>query len=151
MKITLRSATDGDIPRLAEMNRQLCDDERSRNPMTIPALANRMREWLAKDWQGVLFEIEAEIAGYSVFQVGADYYEPSIPEVYIRQFLIVREHRGRGLGRQAFRLLESQWFPPGSQIHLDVLATNPRGERFWESLGFGAYSVAMRKGKPGEW
>ena len=144
MDLTLRPATAADVQLLAEMNRQLCDDERSRNPMTIAALAARMEKWLSEGWQAVLFQEPSQIVGYALFQIGADYYDPAIPEVYIRQFLIQREQRNRGLGRQAFDLLARQCFPTGAQVHLDVLATNPAGQRFWESLGFIPYSTALR-------
>lgn len=146
MDLILRPATLADSPLLAEMNRQLADDERSRNNMTVAALAVRMEKWLSEDWQAVLFEQQSQIVGYALFQVGADYYDPAIPEVHLRQFFIARQHRRQGLGGQAFRLLVSTVFPAGSQIHLDVLATNPGGQRFWESVGFQQYSTAMRFG-----
>jgi GNAT superfamily N-acetyltransferase len=144
MDLTVRPATPADIQLLAEMNRQLCDDERSRNNMTVAALAVRMEKWLNEDWKAVLFEQQAKIVGYSVFRFGSDYYDPAIPEVHLRQFFIVRECRSRGLGHQAFGLLATTVFPPGAHIHLDVLATNPRGHHFWESVGFQHYSTAMR-------
>jgi RimJ/RimL family protein N-acetyltransferase len=147
MELSIRPATAADIQRLAEMNRQLANDERSRNSMSVAALAVRMEKWLNEDWNVVLFEEQSKVAGYSVFQIGSDYYDPAIPEVHVRQFFIVRERRCRGLGRQAFGLLINTVFPPGAQIHLDVLATNPRGRRFWESLGFQHYSTAMRLGQ----
>jgi ribosomal protein S18 acetylase RimI-like enzyme len=142
--LTLRPATAADVQLLADMNRQLCDDERSRNPMTIAELAVRMEKWLSEDWQAVLFQEPSQVVGYALFQIGADYYDPVVPEVYIRQFFIRREHRSRGLGRQAFDLLARQCFPTGARVHLDVLATNPNGQRFWESLGFQSYSTALR-------
>lgn len=115
--------------------------------MTVAALAARMEKWLSEDWKAVLFEQQSRVVGYSVFQFGSDYYDPTIPEVHLRQFFIVRDHRSLGLGRQAFTLLMNTVFPPRSQVHLDVLATNPRGHRFWESVGFQHYSTAMRLGQ----
>ena len=144
VNLTLREATDADLDCLGSMNRQMCDDEGSRNPMSAAEMAVRMRSWLSNEWRGVLFEIEGRVVGYSVFHIGADYYNPAFPEVHLRQFFIARDVRGRGLGRLAFGLLRSEWFPADAQIHLDVLAANPRGERFWESLGFQKYSTAMR-------
>jgi RimJ/RimL family protein N-acetyltransferase len=144
MPVTLRPATAADAPLLAQMNRQLADEERSRNPMTVAELTARMEKWLSEDWQAMLVELDSVVIGYALFQVGADYYEPSIPEVYVRQFFIAREWRGQGLGGAAFRLLMERVFPPQARIHLDVLITNPRGQRFWQSLGFQPYSTAMR-------
>jgi GNAT superfamily N-acetyltransferase len=64
--------------------------------------------------------------------------------VYIRQFFIAASHRRRGLGRACFERLRSEQFPPGARIHFDVLTLNPDGQRFWQSLGFQPYSLAMR-------
>jgi GNAT superfamily N-acetyltransferase len=144
MELTIRTATVADAPRLGGMNRHLCDDERSRNRMSVAALVVRMERLLSEGWRAVLFQEQSNPIGYSLFRIGSDNYDPAIPEVYIRQFFIVRERRNRGVGRQAFTLLTTSVFPPGSQIHLDVLATNPRGRLFWESVGFQHYSTALR-------
>ncbi len=140
MDLIARPATVADAPLLAQMNRQLADDEGSRKPMTVAELSAGMEKWLSEDWQTIVFEERSEPVGYSVFQIGTDYYDPTIPEVYLRQFFIVREARGRGLGRQAFTILTNTVFPAGAQISLDVLATNPKGLQFWETLGFELYS-----------
>jgi GNAT superfamily N-acetyltransferase len=144
MTITVRAATAADSQLLAEMNSQLTRDEGSRNPMDVPQLATRMEKWLSTEWQAVLFEHEHSTIGYSVFQIAADYYDPSIPEVHLRHFFIVPERRRRGLGRKALQLLIESAFPSAAHIYLDVLATNPRGKQFWESMGFQPYSLAMR-------
>jgi ribosomal protein S18 acetylase RimI-like enzyme len=144
VELAIRPATAADVPLLAEMNRQLCDDEGSRNRMSVAELAVRMQQWLAGDWQAVLFEGPIQTVGYAVYRLGRDDYDPAVLEAYVRQFFIQRELRGRGLGRRAFGLLTTTTFPPGSQIHLEVLASNPRGQHFWESLGFQLYSAALR-------
>jgi GNAT superfamily N-acetyltransferase len=144
MDLTIRRAMAEDCPLLGAMNRRLADAEGSRNPLPAAALAERMAKWLNEGWQAALFEEESAPIGYCVFQLGADYYDPSIPEVYLRQFFIEPARRGLGLGRQAFALLRSTEFPAGAHLHLDVLATNPRGQRFWEAMGFQPYSIALR-------
>ncbi len=144
MDITVRSATVADVDLLGQMNRQLADDEQSRNPMSVASLAERMKKWLGEDWQAAVFEEQNQPIGYALFQIGHDYYDSSIPEVYVRQFFIARRQRGQGKGRQAFTLLIEKVFPAGSHVHLDVLATNPRGAQFWASLGFQPYSTAFK-------
>jgi len=128
------------------MNRELADAEQSRNPLSVEELTVRMEKWLSEGWQAVLFEIDGgrKVVGYAVFQIGRDYYEPAIPEVYIRQFYITEQHRRQGLGRRAFALLVAEQLPAGSRVHLDVLSHNARAQEFWASLGFRPYSVAMR-------
>jgi len=127
------------------MNRQLIEDEGSRNPMTVSELENRVRSWIGGEWHVVLFEVQAKATGYAVFQTRSDDYLPATPTVYIRQFFIMQEARGKGLGRRAFAALAATCFPAGAQISLDVLATNPSGLRFWESLGFTTYCITMRQ------
>ena len=100
MQLRLRPAISADVQLLAEMNRQLADDERSRNSMTVPELAVRMENWLNEDWQAVVIEDPSGAVGYAVFRTGSDYYDPAVPEVYVRQFFIARDRRGQGLGRQ---------------------------------------------------
>ena len=150
MNLSIRPAKSADLQLLAEMNRHFCDDEGSRNRMSVAELAVRMGKWLAGDWEAVLIEDQSKTVGYAVFRIGRDDYDPSIPEVYIRQFFIAKELRGRGLGRQAFGLLRQTVFPASSQVHLEVLASNPGGQRFWEKLGLQPYSVAMRLEKSGD-
>ena len=48
MKITAHSATEADLPLLAEMNRRLIEDEGSENPMTVAELQQRMRAWCGR-------------------------------------------------------------------------------------------------------
>lgn len=145
MELTLRPATLADASLLGAMNRQLGDDEHSRNSLDVPALVARMEKWLSEDWQAVVIESPSRAIGYALFQIGHDYYNATIPEVYVRQFFIARDQRGQGIGRRAFDMLLRDVFPPGAHVHLDVLATNPRGARFWETLGFHPFSTALRR------
>lgn len=59
---------------------------------------------------------------------------PKLDEWWIAFFVVDPDHRGRGLGRricgETFR-----WIGSGTMA-LAVDEANPRGERFWRSLGF---------------
>lgn len=79
-------------------------------------------------------------------RIQSDVYDPDQQVVYVRQFYIEREHRRRGLGTTAFAALQAARFPAAQTISLDVLATNPSGQRFWERLGFEPYFVSMKRG-----
>ncbi len=146
------------------MNRRLIEDEGSRNPMSLDELADRFRNWLEGTWQVDLL-IEAadgpaqpnskssvgpiqpppeSVVGYAVYQVRRDEYFPEATEVYLRQFYLERERRGRGLGSDGYLRLAQERFPPGCTISLDVLETNPAGRRFWEKLGFAPYSTTLK-------
>jgi GNAT superfamily N-acetyltransferase len=142
MPLHLRRAAESDLPLLAQMNKRLIEDQGSRNPMPIEQLQNRMSGWLHGDWTIEFFE-EGEIVGYVVYQTRRDEFFPERTEVYVRQFFIERDQRGRGLGSAAFKLLRETRFPTGSRITLEVLATNPKGFKFWSRVGFQPYYTMM--------
>lgn len=155
MAVFIRSAMGADLPKLAQMNKRLIEDEGSRNPMDVAQLEARLRGWLDRgEWQIDVIELHdptirithhaSRLIGYAVYQRRADDYDPMQPVVYVRQFYIEREWRGQGLGRRAFRQLAAERFPPGATLTLEVLATNPRGRRFWESVGFSAYCTTLK-------
>ena len=143
--LTIHSAAEADLTLLAEMNKRLIDDERSRNPMTVSELRERMRGWLLTDWHIRLFNDETKnVVGYAVYQLRPDDYFPEMKIVYLRQLYIEREHRSRGLGQQALQLLIEREFCEASAVVIEVLETNPRGYHFWSKTGFEPYCTTMR-------
>ena len=143
MSLLVRPATEADLPLLARMNKRLIEDEGSRNPMSIEQLTGRMRGWLSGDWEIRLFVDHAAPLGYAVYQPRPDEYFPDRTVVYLRQFYIEREVRGRGWGKQALSTLVHEHFPPGSAVVIDVLASNPGGFAFWRRVGFDPYCTTM--------
>ena len=145
VEVELRRATLADAPLLATMNRQLIEDERSRNPMSHAELAARMRGWLAGDWTAVLIVRADTVVGYALYQERRDPYFPARRTVYLRQLFVGREQRGRGIGRAALAILLREWFPADVTVEIDVLATNPAGQRFWRSVGFAPYATTYHR------
>lgn len=138
MPLTLRAATESDLPLLARMNKHLIEDEHSRNPMDLPELAERMRGWMQEGWQVKLF-VEAETgdaAGYALYQERTDEYFPERKTVYLRQMFVEREKRDGGIGQQALDRLVADCWPPDCTVMIDVLELNPRGANFWRKAGF---------------
>jgi len=125
------------------MNKCLIFDEGSRNPMSIAELQNRMSEWLRGEWRVELFTEGDAIVGYAVYQFRRDAYEPDKVVVYLRQLYIERDKRSRGLGSRAVKLLAQTHFPLGCRIEVDVLASNPRGAKFWPQVGFQPYCTTL--------
>ena len=62
---------------------------------------------------------------------------------YVRQFLITRDNRRKGIGKLAFNHFVAHLNP--DRLLLDVKVTNPVGQRFWESLGFVAEHIAYQR------
>lgn len=145
MTTMLRKATINDISRLAEMNKQLIEDERNRNPLTVHQLELRMQAWIDGSWSAVMIYKNEKLIGYLLYQQREDDYFPEQRIIYVRQFFVQRAYRRRGIGREAFEMIVNEYFPSDAQIMLDVLATNTEALRFWEDLGFARYSTALKR------
>jgi GNAT superfamily N-acetyltransferase len=135
-----RRCTPADAPWLAEMNEQLSRDEGAAPVGPLSAYVDRMATWLEQGrYDAAVAESGGEPVAYVLWRDDPDY-----ADVFVRQFFVVPEHRGQGLGRRLFeRAAEELW--PGRTLRLDVYDSNPRGGAFWESLGFVPFSRLMRR------
>jgi GNAT superfamily N-acetyltransferase len=136
-----RTASASDVPLLADMNRQLREDEAPQaEPLNVD-FEQRMRGWLAGEYSAVLFEVDGRPVAYVLWR------DNEGRGIYLRQFFVDRTQRRRGLGRQAVALLVREVLPPGTDITLEVLGQNPGGLAFWNALGFGDYArTLVRRG-----
>ena len=69
----------GDAGRLAELNKQLIEDEKSDNQMDMEELKSRMETFLRTDYNAYFFLEENEVVGYALVNVHTR-------PVYLRQF-----------------------------------------------------------------
>ena len=148
MSLSLRAATEADVAMLAEMNKQLIEDEGHRNPMTPAELAVRMHGWLQSGWNADLFVLNQRCAddsviGYALYQHRADEWVPERRVVYLRQFLIDRACRRKGFGRIALRELFATRFPAPCTVVVDVLTANAHGVEFWRAMSFKPYQITL--------
>ncbi len=143
MSCVIRSAHPNDLPLLARFNRHLIEDEGSRNPLTLPELETRMKNWLETEQEICLFEEAGTPFGYAIYKVTPDPYFPEIPNAYIRHFFITRERRKEGLGKEALEQLIATRFPASCRVTLEVLESNMGGAHFWQKMGFAPYSTAL--------
>ncbi|MDR1061840.1 MAG: GNAT family N-acetyltransferase [Clostridiales bacterium] len=154
--LTIREAGPADTGELAAMNKQLIEDEKHDNPMTLPQLEDRMKGFLSGDYvallaigEGVAGDCDCD--GDSAAEEGADGQSVAVGYAlirktaeppYLRQFFICRGERRKGYGRQFFaKLLE---YLGTDAIDIEVMAWNEAGKAFWESLGFKPRSIYMR-------
>ncbi|MCK5364570.1 MAG: GNAT family N-acetyltransferase, partial [Gammaproteobacteria bacterium] len=63
-----RTASEGDLPLLAELNQQLIHDEGYANPMSVAELENRMRGWLIRAYTAVMFLNDGNVVGYALYR-----------------------------------------------------------------------------------
>lgn len=137
-----RYAAEDDAPFLADINRQLIQDEWDGGGMSLERLEARMRRWLADgDYRAVLFLEDGATVAYSLVSLDDD-------SAYVRHFFVLHDHRGKGVGRRAVELLFRDIIPPGFRVTLDVLASNDTGHGFWRSVGFRDYAIRMERLPP---
>ncbi|MFO1399375.1 MAG: GNAT family N-acetyltransferase [Burkholderiales bacterium] len=135
--LIVRRATMRDIPRVAQWNRELIEDERHDSAATVEVLAGRMRTWLAEDYQICVFEEKGAPAGYALFR--------ELPEwLHLRHFFVARTHRRQGVGRRAFAKLAAAFFPQGKRVLVEVLVGNRAAVAFWSAIGFSERYVGMQ-------
>ena len=135
--LIVRRATTRDIPRVAQWNRELIEDERHDSAAPVEVLAGRMRTWLAEDYQICVFEERGTPAGYALFR--------ELPEwLHLRHFFVARTHRRRGIGRRAFARLVAGYFPAGKRVLVEVLVGNRDAVAFWSAIGFAERYVGMQ-------
>lgn len=145
MPVELRKANINDIAVLAEMNQQLIADERSRNPLNVSQIESLMHSWLDGSWSAVMISKNENLIGYLLYQQRRDDYDPEQLIIFVRQFFVQRTYRRRGIGREAFEQIVSEYFPSDATIMLDVLATNSAALHFWEDIGFTLHSTTLKR------
>jgi ribosomal protein S18 acetylase RimI-like enzyme len=135
MNLSWRFATEADLDLLAEWNHQLIRDEGHRNPMTVSQLADRMKGWLAGEYQAVIFS-DAETVSYALFKKGDSL-------IYLRQLFVRCDRRRIGIGRTAVAILKREVWPASVRLTVDVLCSNQAAIAFWHSLGYTDYSLTL--------
>lgn len=137
--LRIRSADDADLEILADLNRQLIEDERHDRSagLSVEQLRTRMAEFIHSDYRAYLFERDSAVIGYALVNHKS---EP----LYLRQFFICRQERRKGYGRRTFEQLLRVLDAPA--LDIEVLAWNESGREFWRALGFRERSIGMRYG-----
>ncbi len=134
----LREGTNEDLDLLANLNKELVEDEKQDNKLDITQLKERMRSFMQAGHKYFIFEITPRIIGYCLVDITRD-------PVYLKQFFICRGERLKGFGQACFQKLFEKLNV--NSIDAEVLAWNTRGIKFWKSLGFQDRSIYMRYSK----
>jgi len=133
-----------DVKALAEMNRLMIADEGYKGRLSPGRLEKRFSDWLGSGQCEAVFFLDREGSrfGYAVFQNEKDALFFKKRQVFLRHFFIMRDHRRKGLGTQAFRELQAIW-KGAERVDLHVLIENQGAVGFWHSLGFKEYQLGM--------
>jgi GNAT superfamily N-acetyltransferase len=134
--LNFRKARTQDAALLAQLNQQLIQDEGHANAATVSELTERMRQWLATSYAGIIFEDERGVIAYALYQD-----EPT--QIYLRQFFVARDRRRAGLGRQAINILLTQIWPRSKRLTVSVLFHNQPAMAFWKAVGYTEYSMTL--------
>ncbi|MEO0586098.1 MAG: GNAT family N-acetyltransferase [Planctomycetota bacterium] len=151
--IDLAPMRDNELPLVAELNIQLQIDEAAAVVMTLENAAARMRGWIDHDNHHALLarpagQPDAQPVGYLVYAEHHDDCNHGHTMLYIRQFLVRREHRRQGIGRAMMDAFHRQIVPPNTPVEMDVLLSNPAGHAFWQAVGFTDRFVRLRHEPP---
>ncbi|MDT3426429.1 hypothetical protein J2Z22_001955 [Paenibacillus forsythiae] len=92
--LAIKTCSEADLGLLAELNRQLIEDEQHDNSMNTDQLRERMKNFLDGDYQAYLFLENGVVRGYALVRFGDN------PR-YLRQFFVCRECRRQGYGQAA--------------------------------------------------
>ena len=134
------------VTELATLNKRLVVDQGSRNPYTASEYEDRFRDWLRDDeWNVDIFaDSEGVTLGYAVHTVQQDTITPIKRSYICVSSTSTVPMRRRGIGTAAYELLAKERFGD-REVAVDVLATNPDGQKFWGHLGFTPYFTSMKK------
>ena len=98
----IKECTLEDITLLADMNKQLIEDEKSNNPMDIIQLMDRMKDFFNNGYKAYFFMVNKEIVGYALCDM-------TKKQKYLRQFFIKREGRGKVIFYKQFNFNDRRY------------------------------------------
>jgi GNAT superfamily N-acetyltransferase len=135
--LRIDKATSAEATLLAELNRQLDEDEPHPYPLPLSALSERMSRWIDSGaYEVLLFRRGERVTGYAAWRVedrGA----------YLRHFFICRDQRRKGWGRAAMQLLRREVFPKDLPVQIEAAIGNQAGIAFWHAIGFEDFGLSM--------
>lgn len=135
--MTVERAGLASVAELAELNRQLIQDEGHPNPMNVSELAERMANWLRGDYEGYLARAGGRTLGYCVYREAPEH-------LYLRQLFVVRAHRGHGIATKLLDWLYANVWA-GKPVRLDVFTHNSDAVAFYRAYVFHVAVLRMEK------
>lgn len=124
--ITLRPATEDDIPNMFKWKLESLDKRLQTDPKTIKFIENNSHESV---WKTRMIMYNNDTIGMlTTYTVDDGYW-------YIDEIYIIEEYRGRGIGRA---LLEKE-ISEHDKLSLKVAKDNTRAFKLYQSLGFEVY------------
>ena len=135
--MTINRADASDVKELAELNRQLIEDEQHPNPMTRDELAERMIRWMEEGYTCYVARSGGVSVGYCLFRDDGKHY-------YLRQLFVARACRRRGIATALLDWMYANVWS-GKPVRLDVFAHNEEAVAFYRGYGFRVAVLRMEK------
>lgn len=135
-QLSFRRATTADCAILGDLNFQLIHDLHLPHLLSREQMVRRMRRFLKSGHRAILFEQDDQVLAYAL-------YRESKQEIYLRQFLVVRKARRKGVARRALAMLRSQIWSKRKRLTLEVLVTNRRALEFWRKVGYVDHALKL--------
>lgn len=133
-----RFAGADDFTTICELNRELLADDGLADALSKEHLRDRFLKWLANGHEVLIFERGGAAIGYALYCVGKR--ETGERIVYLQHFIIGRNNRRKGLGREAMSQLLNCVWPKDAMVCVETRESNVAAIALWQSLGFTIYS-----------
>ena len=132
--ITIRHATDDDMPAVVELIRALADFEKLVGP--DDAAAARLAADLRRGRYRLLVAEQPErLVGYAMYFLTYSSFR-ALPSLYLEDLFVLPTHRGRGTGEALLRRLAAEARAEGcGRFEWTVLDWNVGAQRFYQRLG----------------
>ncbi len=138
-EVTLTPAGAAELPTLARLYVQM--HEAHGREITAADASAKLRKSIGAGLNTLLFMNRDRALGFVLWADLGDH-------VFIRNYVIERASRGRGLGAALFARFRAEILAPGTAIRLE--STADHAHRFWEAQGLTAWSTGMRLDPPKE-
>ena len=125
------------VAELAELNRQLRDDEGYPDPMTHGQLVERMTNWLQDGYRSYLACQDGRTVGYCLFRETPRYFQ-------LRHLFVASDRRRRGIATALLDWMYSHVWS-GKPVRLDVFSHNGPAVAFYRAYGFRIAVLRMEK------
>lgn len=155
MQVTVRPATEADVPAIVDLWWEMMDFHARVEPRFIPLPQSEAKEVWEKhlcadilekeDWRVLVAEADGQVAGMMIGSVRDPYpvYKPE-RHGFVANASVAPGARRNGVGRALFEALKTWFREKGvSYIQLEVGHNNPISQSFWRAMGCTDYMDQM--------
>lgn len=107
MQITIRRATKEDCPALLGLIKELADYEKAPQEVTVTLAHFEESGFGAQPvWWGFVAALENKVVGFALYYIRYSTWKGQC--LYLEDFLVTEEHRGKGIGALLFERIQQE-------------------------------------------